>query len=102
MSSKFKKEYKIPNVIWKSLREIMRSKGSFSNKVKRIDALKPISNDERSQKEVFRHILNMHIYKQSLFSQSNINNYSEEGFKLKFCTFVFEKLFSYSFVVISV
>ncbi|KAI9478860.1 MAG: hypothetical protein EXX96DRAFT_572521 [Benjaminiella poitrasii] len=38
----------------------------------------------------------MHVHKPNMFFSANITNYSEEDFKLKFWSHVFEELFGYS------
>ncbi|PHZ09929.1 uncharacterized protein RHIMIDRAFT_245634 [Rhizopus microsporus ATCC 52813] len=97
-----KNEYEIPDAIWQSLKNIMHSSNSIANKLKRVDSLKPCNINERTQKEVYRHILSMHLYKAHLFSDGQIKNYSEEDYKVKFWSFILEEFFGSSSVVISV
>lgn len=39
--------------------------------------------------------LNQHVHKANLFSNARIKNYSEEDFKLKFWSYIFEEIFGY-------
>ncbi|EPB86061.1 hypothetical protein HMPREF1544_07137 [Mucor circinelloides 1006PhL] len=89
-------EFVVKATVAKKFTGIMKSSRSLKNKLDGIEEVRVNNSTERAQKEVFRFILNQHLYKRSLFSHANISNYSEEDFKLKFWAHILEEVFGYS------
>ncbi|KAI7898845.1 uncharacterized protein BX663DRAFT_513624 [Cokeromyces recurvatus] len=91
-----KKQFNIENVVFSKLSKIMNTSLSWKKKLAAVEKFTAINNNERAQKEVYRFILNQHVHKANLFSDSSIKSYSEEDFKLKFWSHIFEEIFGYS------
>ncbi|KAI8640020.1 hypothetical protein BD408DRAFT_434667 [Parasitella parasitica] len=76
-----KKKFNVENVVSKKLSNIIDKSLSLKHKLTEIEKSNVANNDERSHKEVYQYI---------------IKTYSEEDFKLKFWSHVFEEIFGYS------
>ncbi|KAI7896715.1 uncharacterized protein EV154DRAFT_214307 [Mucor mucedo] len=75
---------------------ILEKSDSIKSKLSQIEKINSICNTQRGQKEIVRFILNQHQNKPSLFYTSNMRQYSEEDFKIKFWSHIFEEVFGYS------
>ncbi|KAI9261042.1 hypothetical protein BY458DRAFT_516114 [Sporodiniella umbellata] len=89
-------EFVVKATVAKKFTNIMENSRSLKSKLDNIEEVRPNNKTERAHKEVFRFILNQHLYKRSLFFHANISNYSEEDFKLKFWAHILEEIFGYS------
>jgi hypothetical protein len=58
-----------------------------------VDDYKPKSNQERAVKNIYRHILDQHAFRQHMFSEDSLNKYSEQSFIVKFWGYIFESYF---------
>ncbi|KAG2211237.1 hypothetical protein INT47_006357 [Mucor saturninus] len=75
--------------------EIIKKIDWIKAKLNHIEKINPTSNIQRCQKGVFRYILNQHQNKPALFYTGNVRQYSEEDFKIKFWSHIFEEVFGY-------
>ncbi|KAL7320909.1 hypothetical protein PS15m_000747 [Mucor circinelloides] len=64
-------EFVVKATVTKKFTGIMKSSRSVKNKLDGIEEVRVNNSTERAQKEVFRFILNQHLYKRSLFSHAN-------------------------------
>ncbi|RCH88633.1 hypothetical protein CU097_011203 [Rhizopus azygosporus] len=96
-----KNNYEVQDVVRCNITNIMNTNGTSGEKMKKIDALKPINGEQRAQKEIFQYTLNQRVNKPSLFTNSNIKQYPEKDFKLKSWAIVLEELSGCSSVAFS-
>ncbi|KAG2211460.1 hypothetical protein INT46_000284, partial [Mucor plumbeus] len=91
-----KRQFNVENVISRKLSNIMNKSLSLKDKLAEVEKTHVTNNNERAHKEAYRFILHQHVHKSNLFSNASIKNYSEEDFKLKFWSYIFEEIFGYS------
>ncbi|CAO3691591.1 unnamed protein product [Rhizopus stolonifer] len=64
--------------------------------LKSLNSFDSASNKERRYINIYKYILEIHLYKDYLFKLQNVKAYSEQDFIIKFWSYVFEEAFSNS------